>query len=73
MFFEKAGQKFMKGVKTSLAPESIDWDKVLKIGTALLKIGVFAALALKEEKCKENNGQTIIINNYICGGKENEK
>lgn len=67
---EDAGKKFAKGAKKEiLEPKknSIDWEKVIKAGAALLELGIFALAVFGGGKgCGGNKmeSHTIIINNY---------
>ena len=68
---EDAGKKFAKGAKKEiLEPKknSIDWEKVIKAGAALLEIGIFALAVFGGGKSggrTQMESHTIIINNYI--------
>ena len=69
---EDMGKKFAKGAKKEiLEPKknSIDWEKVIKAGAALLELGVFALAIFGGGKSdggnKELGYSTIIINNII--------
>lgn len=69
---EDAGKKFAKGAKKEiLEPKknSIDWEKVIKAGAALLELGIFAlAVFGGGTRCggnKEPGYNNIVINNII--------
>lgn len=69
---EDAGKKFAKGAKKEILEprkNSIDWEKVIKAGAALLELGIFALAVFGGGKScggnKELGCNTIVINNVI--------
>lgn len=70
MMLEKFGRKFVQGAKAEIMePEkpTINWEKVIEAGCALLEFGVFAFAMLSG--CRNSNQDlyehTVIVNNYI--------
>lgn len=65
---EKLGKKFIQGAKAEIiSPEkpSLDWEKVIEAGCALLELGIFAFAMLSGKECEGSYGRTVIVNNYI--------
>lgn len=63
VMFEKLGRKFIQGAKAEIvSPEkpSLDWEKVIEAGCALLELGIFAFAMLSGGR-----SSTVIVNNYI--------
>ena len=73
MLLEKLGKKFAKGAKAEILEPKDDKDffRFLEAGISLLELGIFAlAMFSKSGSSSVSTPTTIVVNNYITGGKE---
>lgn len=69
--FRRWGKCFAQGAKDEILKEStIDWEAVIDGCAKLLEVGLFVlALVGGTGKPSSNPCSTVIVNNYIQGGK----
>ena len=67
--FEKIGRKLACGAKAEIIDKTgMDWNKVLKIITAVAETGLFVIAFALDRKSQKPQTTTMIVNNYITKG-----